>query len=71
MLELAADLRLLDESADQFGLVAVLLEQDLDGQVAAQVVVTALEDGTHAAAGDLAQELIAVAAMGRRGHLRG
>ena len=71
VLELAADLRLLDEPADQLGVVAVLLEQDLDRQVAAQVVVTALEDGTHAAAGDLAQELIAVAAMGRRGHLRG
>ena len=71
VLELAADLRLLDEPADQLGVVAVLLEQDLDRQVAAQVGVTALEDGTHAAAGDLAQELIAVAAVDRRRHFRG
>ena len=68
MLELAGDLRLLDEPADQLGLIAVLLEQDLDGQVAAQVGVAALEDGAHAAPGDLAQDLERAAAVGRRGH---
>ena len=50
MLELAADLRLLDEPADHLGLVAVLLPQDLDGQVAAQVGIVPLEDHAHAAA---------------------
>ena len=53
------------------GLSRWLLEQDLDGQVAAQVGVAALEDGPHAAAGDLAEELVAVAALGGRGHLVG
>ena len=57
MLELAADLRLLDEPPDQLGPVAVLLQEDLHGEVAAQVDVAALEDGAHAAAGDLAEEL--------------
>ena len=42
MLELAADLRFLDEAADDLGIVVVFLEQDLDGQVAAQVGVAAL-----------------------------
>ena len=44
------------------------LEQDLDGQVAAQVGVAALEDGPHAAAGDLAEELEPRRAVGRCGH---
>ena len=39
------------------GLSRWLLEQDLDGQVAAEVGVAALEHGPHAAAGDLAEEL--------------
>ena len=55
VLELAADLRLLDEPADHLGVVAVLLQQHLDGQVAAEVDVAALEDRPHAAAGDLAE----------------
>ena len=63
VLELAADLGLLDEAADQFGLVLVALEQDLHGQVAAQVGVASLEHGPHAAAGDLAEELVPVAAL--------
>ena len=37
MLELPADLCLLHKPPDQLGLVLVALEQDLDGQVAAQV----------------------------------
>ena len=59
MLQLAADLRLLDEALDQVGPVAVAVEEDLDGQVAAELGVAALEDGAHAAAGDLAEELVA------------
>ena len=62
MLELAADLRLLDEPVDHLGPVAVPRQQDLDGQVAPQVRVAAFEDGPHATAGDLAQELIAAGA---------
>ena len=57
MLELAADLRLLDEPADHLGLVAEWLAQHLDGQVAAQVDVAPPEHDAHAAAGDLAEEL--------------
>ncbi len=71
VLELTADLRLLDEPAHQLGLVLVALEQDLDGQVAAQVGVAPLEDRPHPAPGDLAEELVAVAMLRRRGHLIG
>ena len=66
VLELAADLRLLDEPADHLGVVAVLLQEDLDGQVAAEVDVAALEHDAHAAPGDLAEELVAPA-LARRG----
>ncbi len=59
MLELAADLRLLDEAVDQVGPVAVSVEQDLQRQVAAEVGVAAAVDGAHAAAGDLAEQAIA------------
>jgi hypothetical protein len=69
VLQLSGDLRLLDEPVGQLGLVAVLLEQDLDGQVAAEVDVAALEDGTHAASSDLAEELQVGRAVGQRGHL--
>ena len=69
MLQLAADLGLLDEAADQLGLVAVRLEQDLHGQVAAEVRVTAFEHGAHAAAGDLAQQLQPPGSIARRRHL--
>ena len=41
VLQLAGDLRLLDEPAHEVGVVAVLLEQHLDGQVAAEVGVAA------------------------------
>ena len=71
MLELAADLRLLDEPADHLGVVAVLLQEDLDGQVAAEVGVAALEDDAHAAAGDLAEELVATLVARRRRHVLG
>ena len=71
VLELAADLRLLDEPPHQLGLLLVGLEQDLDGQVAAQVDIVALQDGAHAAPGDLAEELEPCRAVGQVGHLRG
>ena len=58
MLELAADLGLLHEPVDQVGPVAVLVQQDLQRQVAAQVRVAASEHRSHPAAGDLAQHLI-------------
>ena len=48
VLELPADLRLLDEPPDHLGMVAVFLAHHLDGQVAAEVEVAALEDGPHA-----------------------
>ena len=69
MLELAGDLRLLDEPADQLGVVAVPLQQDLDGQVAAEVGVAPLEHGAHPAPGDLAEELEPPGAVGGPGHL--
>ena len=71
MLQLAADLGFFDEATDQLGLVVVAFEQDLDGQVAAQVGVAPLENGTHAAAGDLAKKLVPVATLARPGHLVG
>ena len=70
VLELAADLRLLDEPADHLGVVAVLFQDDLDGQVAAEVDVAPLEDRAHPAAGDLAHELVAARIAGEVGHLR-
>ena len=69
MLQLAGDLGLLDEPADQLGVVAVGFEQDLHGEVAAEVGITPLEHGAHAAAGDLAEELKASGAIGGVGHL--
>ncbi len=54
VLQLSGDLRLLDEPADQLGLIAMLLEQDLDGQVALLSRVAPLMMIAHAAAGDLA-----------------
>ena len=59
MLQLAADLRLLDEPLLGRGLPGEFGLEHLDGQVAAEVGVAALEDDPHAAAGDLAEELVA------------
>src|SRR5262249_42357555 len=52
LLDLACDLRLLDEPADHGRVVAVPIQQDLDGPVAPQVDVAALEDQPHPPAGD-------------------
>ena len=40
------------------GLSRCCSKHDLDGQVAAEIGVAAFEDGAHAAAGDLAEELV-------------
>ncbi len=58
VLKLPADLGLLDEPADQGRVVPVLLQQHLDGQVAAEIGIASLEYRSHAAAGNLAQDLI-------------
>ena len=58
VLELTADPGLLEEALDQLGAVAVILEQHLDGQVAAEVPVPTSEDRAHAAASDLAEDLV-------------
>src|SRR5262245_20958754 len=57
MLQLPADLCFLDESTDQVGILPVCFEQDLDGQIAPQVRVTAFQHNPHPAASDLAQKL--------------
>ncbi len=69
MLQLSGDLSLLDEPADQVWLVTMLLEQNLDGEVAAQVAVASLDDDAHAAAGDLAEQLEPGKTVGWAGHL--
>ena len=58
MLQLAADLRLLDEPPHHLGIALVRLQQHLDRQLPAQVDVATLEDRPHAAPGDLALELV-------------
>ncbi len=63
MLELAADLSFLHEPANQLRLLAMGFEQDLDGQVTAELAIAAAEDGPHAAAGNLAKELVASRAI--------
>ncbi len=63
----AADLRFLDEAADHSLIITVPLEQELERQFAAQVAVAGLEHDTHAAAGDLAQDLVTPDGSARRG----
>jgi hypothetical protein len=65
VLELAADLRLFHESANQIGLILVRIEQDLDGKVASEVGISSLEDNSHASAGNLTQELNANRPVGQ------
>ena len=70
MLELAADLRLFDEPTDHLGLVAELLAQHLDRQVATQVGIVPFEDDAHAATADHIEELqpLQPVGIGRLGH---
>jgi hypothetical protein len=69
VLQLAANLRFLDEAADDFGPVLVFVLEHLDSQVAAEVRVAPPQHRPHAAAADLAQELVAPGRP-RRGSLR-
>jgi hypothetical protein len=62
VLQLAADLRLLEEAPGDFWPSDILLQQHLDGHVAAA------QHRPHAAAGNLALELVAVAGLLRRWH---
>jgi hypothetical protein len=68
--QLATDLGFLDEAPDQVGLVAVRLEQNLDGQVATEVRVASLENRRHAAAGDFPLQLEPTCPGAGGGHLR-
>ena len=69
VLKLAANLGLLDETADHLGLVAVLLPNHLDGEVPAQVEVASLENRPHPAARQLADELVTRRLAPEPGHL--
>ena len=57
MLQLAGDLGFLDEAANHLGFIAMRFEKNLHRQVAPEVGVTALENGSHAAASNLTEEL--------------
>jgi hypothetical protein len=59
VLELAADLRLLDEALDDVGALRVLGAQHLERDVAVEVLVAAAVDEADAAARDLAEDLVA------------
>ncbi len=59
VLELAADLRLLDEPADHLGVVALLVPYHLDGEIPAELEVAPLEDRPHSAPSQLADKLVA------------
>ncbi len=61
VLQLAADLHLLDEPADHVAVIAEVLAQHLQGHVAADVRVVPFEHRAHAAPGDLAVDPIAQA----------
>ena len=69
VLQLAADLGLLDEPADKLGLVAVRFQKHLHGEVSAEVGVVPLEDRPHSPAGDLAEEEHPGRARSLVGHL--
>ncbi len=59
MLQLAADLRLLDEPADHIDVVAEVFAKNFHRDVAAEVGVTSPEDLAHAPACDLAVDAVA------------
>jgi hypothetical protein len=68
VLQLPADLRLLEEPPRHLGPMGVLLQQHLDRQVAAQIDITAAQHRPHAAAGDLAGQMVTVPRLGGRRH---
>jgi hypothetical protein len=59
MLELAADLRFLDEAGEDVAARGVLVLEHLHRDVAAEVQVAPLVDDADAAAADLAEQLVA------------
>src|SRR5262245_19531548 len=61
MLELAGDLRFLDEAS--FQALVVLVQEKLDGHFATDVLSDGTHDGAHAAAGDLAFDLVGGAGL--------
>ena len=69
MLELAADLRLLDEPPDHGRVPGVARVEHLHRDVAAEVGVAPLEDDAHPAAGDLAEDVVAPRPAGGEGLL--
>ena len=69
VLELPADLRLLDEAGQDVLVVGVLATQDLQRDVTAQVPVAGLQDDADPAPRDLAEDLVAGIA-GRLGGVR-
>ncbi len=71
MLQLPRDLGFLDEAANHLGLVAMRFEENLHRQVATEVGITALENGSHAAASDLAEELQSRRTVGGVWHFGG
>ena len=71
MLELAADLRLLDEALDHVVAVGVLRAQHLECDLAVQVLVAALVDHADPAAGDLTEDLVTAVVLAPRRVLRG
>ena len=58
VLKLAANLGLLDETADHLGLITVLLPNHLDGEIPAEVEVASLEDRAHPAPRQFANQLV-------------
>ena len=69
MLQLSADLRLLVEAPQDAGVTVMIVQQHLEGQVAAQHGVAAAQHGAHAASPDLAVNL--EAAQPLRWHVDG
>ena len=59
VLELAADLRLLDEPLHHGRVAGMAPVQHLDGHLAAELSIAALQHHAHAPAGDLAVDLVA------------
>ena len=58
VLELAADLGFFDEPPDHFGIVAVLLTDHLNSEIATKVKIAPLEDLAHTAPRKRADELV-------------
>jgi hypothetical protein len=59
MLQLAADLRFLDEPLDDLRFVLVRIEQHFDRQITAQIGIAAFQDRPHPAACNFALQLVA------------